>query len=490
MAALQYRLPDNDIDTAQIKRCPINNLPDHVKRNVDLDPEDKCGAEWSTKQKGYIAKLQIDTNPNVLHEQPVEFIHNKATGTDNWYLLVPRETDQGTQYYTNEFRRIIQGGTGGLGWWDQFDPEHPEHPSRGKGKAKATLDEETIAGGTHHIITLQGTHPLTPEQPPALLEAISRSTSQGETIQMYFPPTIVGMASSQQPQTPQTQANVTITPAQGSNMQRNGEGGSLMGNAPPIFYGDRVQAQEFLNTITIWKVVNYKKEEIKDPYTRTALVLTYIKGDNVNSWAKRQLDILNKKQQNNPDPSGAPSKTWWTDFKQAFKDTFTFTASKETALAQLEKLTMNKGDIDTYIATFDRLLAEADFTRTDKGALKMFKRGLNMMLKVNCIKRKPKPVTMDEWQDMAQEEHRDYLEVQQALGRNPYNIKETILRNLQKPQPTKFWRAKGPNAMDVDNATVDTASSPKVQPCKFERKGQLTDEQRQALRVLGACFFC
>jgi len=62
---------------------------------------------------------------------------------------------------------------------------------------------------------------------------------------------------------------------------------------------------------------------------------------------------------------------------------------------------MNKGDIDTYIATFDRLLAEANFTCTDKGALKMFKRGLNMMLKVNCIKQKPKPVTMDEWQDAA-----------------------------------------------------------------------------------------
>jgi len=295
--------------------------------------------------------------------------------------------------------------------------------------------------------------------------------------------------ASQQTQIPQTQGNVTITPAQGSNMQtRNGEGGSLMGNAPPTFYGDRARAQEFLNTITIWKVVNYKKEVIRDPYTRTALVLTYIKGDNVNSWAKRQLDILNNKQQNNPDPTGAPSETWWMDFEQAFKDTFTFTASKETALAQLEKLTMNKGDIDTYIATFDWLLAEAKFTCTDKGALEMFKRGLNMMLKVNCIKQKPKPVTMDKWQDAACEEHHDYLEVQQALGRNLYNIKETILRNLQKPQPTKFWRAKGPNAMDVDNVRV--SAIPKTQLYETERKGQLTDEQRQALRMLGACFFC
>src|SRR6267142_2395406 len=184
-----------------------------------------------------------------------------------------------------------------------------------------------------------------------------------------------------------------------------------MGNTLPIFYRDRARAQEFLNTI--------------------------------NSWAKRQLDILIQKQQNNPDPNGAPSETWWMDFEQAFKDAFTFTVSKETALAQLEKLIMNKGNIDTYIATFDHLLAEANFNRMDKGALEMFKQGLNMMLKVSCIKRKHKPVTMNEWQEAAQEEHWDYLEVQHVLGRNPYNIKETILRNLQKPTPTKFWRQKG-----------------------------------------------
>jgi len=129
---------------------------------------------------------------------------------------------------------------GGLGWWDQFDPEHPEHPSKGKAKAKATPDEEIIAGGTHHIVTLQGTHPLTPEQPPALLKAISHSASLGETIPMYFPPAILGMGSLQPQQLPQTQANVTVTAAPGgaNTSTRNREGGSLMGNSPPIFYGD------------------------------------------------------------------------------------------------------------------------------------------------------------------------------------------------------------------------------------------------------------
>jgi len=44
--------------------------------------------------------------------------------------------------------------------------------------------------------------------------------------------------------------------------------------------------------------------------------------------------------------------------------------------------------------------------------------------------------------------------------------------------------------MDVNNAGLEVATTPKTQPYKTERKGQLTDEQRQALRTLGACFFC
>jgi len=105
------------------------------------------------------------------------------------------------------------------------------------------------------------------------------------------------------------------------------------------------------------------------------------------------------------------------------------------------------------------------------------------MLKVNCIKRKPKPAMMDEWQKAAREEQCDYLEVQHAIGRNPYNVKDTILKNLQKPMPTKFWKAKGPNAMEVDKAGAAVTFTDK------QRK-PLTDEQCLALRTLGACFYC
>jgi len=103
VVALRYRLSNNK-DATKIRRCPIDNLPDHVKRNIDLEPDDKRGAEWNSNKKGYFAKIQIeDSTGENYHIHPIEFIHNKETGTDNWYLLIERTTEQGTQYFTNKF---------------------------------------------------------------------------------------------------------------------------------------------------------------------------------------------------------------------------------------------------------------------------------------------------------------------------------------------------------------------------------------------------
>ena len=125
---------------------------------------------------------------------------------------------------------------------------------------------------------------------------------------------------------------------------------------------------------------------------------------------------------------------------------------------------MGKDGINTYITTFNHLLDKADFSQNDKGTIEMFKQGLNLSLRVNCIKRKPRPVTMDEWQEAAREEQRKYLEIQQALGQNLYNIKEQILNNPQKKPTTKFWKAKGPDAMEVNVNELTKVDFQKGQP--------------------------
>ena len=103
--------------------------------------------------------------------------------------------------------------------------------------------------------------------------------------------------------------NVTIAPMPGTPTQAwNGEGGALLGNPPGIFSGDRSKALKFLDTIDIWRVVNYRKEIMRDLFTCTAPVLTYIKGENIDNWAKHQLiKLLNKEQHS---LEGLPSKEW------------------------------------------------------------------------------------------------------------------------------------------------------------------------------------
>jgi hypothetical protein len=102
---------------------------------------------------------------------------------------------------------------------------------------------------------------------------------------------------------------------------------------------------------------------------------------------------------------------------------------------------------------------------------------------------------MEEWQEAARQEHLDYLEVQQALGKNPYNIKDNVLHTLRKKQggggggnpKTQYWKAKGPDAIEVDNTLTKEM---KDEILEGGPRKKLTDEERAALRLLGLCYFC
>jgi hypothetical protein len=104
---------------------------------------------------------------------------------------------------------------------------------------------------------------------------------------------------------------------------------------------------------------------------------------------------------------------------------------------------------------------------------------------------------MSEWQEAARQEHLDYLKVQQALGKNPYNIKDGILQTLRKKQPgggttkTQYWKAKEPDAMEADAGI--SSNGMKEEAVLFEGNQthkKLTDKERAALKLLGLCYFC
>jgi hypothetical protein len=66
------------------------------------------------------------------------------------------------------------------------------------------------------------------------------------------------------------------------------------------------------------------------------------------------------------------------------------------------------------------------------------------------------------------------------------------LQSLCKKQPgntkTQFWKAKGPDAMDVNAIKEEEESQLLKANTKMNRK-KLTNEERAALRLLGLCYF-
>jgi hypothetical protein len=69
----------------------------------------------------------------------------------------------------------------------------------------------------------------------------------------------------------------------------------------------------------------------------------------------------------------ASFESHWRDFEKAFKDTFTDIAKSIKAENDLKNLKMMNDDIDSYIATFTKLLRMASYLDTEHGSLALFK---------------------------------------------------------------------------------------------------------------------
>ena len=69
------------------------------------------------------------------------------------------------------------------------------------------------------------------------------------------------------------------------------------------------------------------------------------------------------------------------------------------------QLEMKGWDIDTYITTFDRLVACARWSASDKGIMEKFQNGLARLLALDIMhKYENIPTTLDEWKTAAKKE--------------------------------------------------------------------------------------
>jgi hypothetical protein len=86
------------------------------------------------------------------------------------------------------------------------------------------------------------------------------------------------------------QAQQQAQPA-GQPIQINANG-SLKGNAPTPFNGDRAKSAGFLLTFNLFRAANRHNDAMANPFSRVTTALTYMTGDTMKAWKEDQLNVL------------------------------------------------------------------------------------------------------------------------------------------------------------------------------------------------------
>jgi hypothetical protein len=328
------------------------------------------------------------------------------------------------------------------------------------------LEADALAIALNPIASLQGSLPLTiqPTIPVILQQTIASTTvnPQNPTITV---PTMSASATGT--------GSGTRAPTGGNPPPTSG---ALRGTALAIFNGNQADSKTFLSQFRRFKMLNKDNNVMKTPFYRVLTVLSYIRGENVDDWVESQDLGLETKTTCTANPLRYDDEVLWMEFVTDFKTTWSDTAAKETADNQLQKLRMKDREIDTYIATFERLIKAAGWDDASGGTIRQFKHGLTQEVYKHILYRETMPTTMVEWKESARKEviHLHAIDNARFSDRhtnfNPYPTTQP-----QRPKPQN----SGVVPMDVDTTTA--------QKPRFVK---LTDDERTKLAAEGRCFCC
>ena len=458
-------------------RRASDDLPVHVKGIIRWYPD-------AQPQAGYYLPKKYSPSGEF---EPLEFINNQ------WFGLFRHPETSTTHLCTRANAAIPIENCLGIGYWDITDPEHPDY-----------------AHGTIENINVDPPSPPDPSSAVTIYAALPENTPAPQT--HYSSPTpgltIASTSTVTFPTAPSpTTFSIQTAPIQPTTMSasatggRSGGGGGggggtapaattaptssnggMRGVQPPIFDGTRAHADDFWAQFRRYKMVNRTHDSMTKAYDRVLTALTYIRGPMINDWVNNQeKNLIARTDTTKPNHVREDDEVLWTEFETAFHDAWTDTSKKQNAYDQLMKLTMAGWDIDTYIATFERLALAAGWALDAEGTIVCFREGLSKGIHSKALDRDKIPRTMDEWKAAAR------TEVARAKEKYNAGLTNTQRRNQQNrsynttPYQPRTSTQNNPNPnivpMDVDATTTTN----------FKK---LTPEERTQLAKEGRCFRC
>ena len=205
------------------------------------------------------------------------------------------------------------------------------------------------------------------------------------------------------------------------------------------------------------------------------LFLTFIKGPEVQEWTTSQVGWLGSRLL-----AGARrnEEHLYDEVMDSFKMAFTDTMSLQKAKAEFCTLKMERGELDTYIAKFERLVRLAGYNLQDQMVLDRFGSGLNPGLFTAIINNADSHMWLD-WTRAAQKYQQKYLLIHSALGLKTGNSNSKTCKKLQTLEQWKAaWnkRSGDPDAMDTTPGRA--------------RARRIDAKEQMELMKAGKCFTC
>ncbi len=162
-----------------------------------------------------------------------------------------------------------------------------------------------------------------------------------------------------------------------------------MGANPPIFNGNRDDADDFISKVEEYLLLNDDVAGFNSPKKKVALMLTFMQGAKVAEWMRgvRAWLLQLTPAQNTEDI--------WNEFLVEFELRFQDTQSHQKARTKLEALQMKMPEIDIYVAEFEKLVRKANYTLGSHKMNQHFIVGLLMAVTEDVLK-DPEPTTYPE----------------------------------------------------------------------------------------------
>ena len=362
-----------------IERRTTDDLPNHVKGT----------AYWinhETRASGYYY-----AEPNQ-EPVPVEFIN------DAWYILHFSRTERifGTRasYQIDPNDQNV-----GLGCWLENDPTHPNNQHTPVIQI-STTNLTDYRAPSPEISESDHDKNHTESWGPAADEPIDETIPAPGPLDDALAATLDPVVSLQGslPLDPPQQENMSVNVTTAIPMQNPPLNGGMRGVPPSIFDSTRSRTDDFMGQFCRFKMVNRTHESMRVPFDRVLTALTYMQGPLINDWVDQQEKKLEARVDTTKcNHVQETDEVLWNEFKTAFLAAWTDTSKKQNTYDQLMRLMMNGWDVDTYIATFDRLTLAAGWDQDSEGTIAKFREGLRKGVHSKALDRDHIPRTIDEW---------------------------------------------------------------------------------------------